>query len=146
VFRLSLTKPQPAGGTCHGPGQLQLLGPWAINVSIPSTESGAISNHQPIGGSDPNHDLDDLGSGAHPGRVFVCVLLLQDLLQSCSRGGRGRVEDRCYERRRAEACVDESAHHALCLLCAVPVCGCVFYCVIYFIYYIIELCRMCVEL
>jgi hypothetical protein len=43
----------------------------------------------------------------------VCVLLLQDLLQSCSRGGRRRVEDRCYERQRAEACVDESAHHAL---------------------------------
>jgi hypothetical protein len=45
--------------------------------------------------------------------VRVCVLLLQDLLQSCSRGGRRRVEDMCYERRRAEACVDESAHHAL---------------------------------
>ena len=43
----------------------------------------------------------------------VCVLLLQDLLQSCSRGGGGRVEDMCYERRRAEASVDESAHHAL---------------------------------
>jgi hypothetical protein len=42
----------------------------------------------------------------------VCVLLLQDLLQSCARGGRRRVEDMCYERRRAEACVDESAHHA----------------------------------
>jgi hypothetical protein len=45
--------------------------------------------------------------------VCVCVLLLQDLLQSCSRGGRRRVEDMCHERRRAEACVDESAHHAL---------------------------------
>ena len=45
---------------------------------------------------------------------LLCVcLLLQDLLQSCSRGGRRRVEDMCYERRRAEACVDESAHHAL---------------------------------
>jgi hypothetical protein len=43
----------------------------------------------------------------------VCVLLLQDLLQSCARGGRRRVEDMCYERRRAEACVDESAQHAL---------------------------------
>ncbi len=43
----------------------------------------------------------------------VCVLLLQDLLQSCARGGRRRVEDMCYERRRAEACVDGSAHHAL---------------------------------
>ena len=28
-------------------------------------------------------------------------------------GGRRRVEDICYERRRAEACVDESARHAL---------------------------------
>ena len=43
----------------------------------------------------------------------VCVLLLRDLLQSCSRGGGRRVEDMCYERRRAEACVGESAHHAL---------------------------------
>ena len=47
------------------------------------------------------------------GLQCVCVLLLQDLVQSCSRGGRRRVEDMCYERRRAEACVDESAHHAL---------------------------------
>ena len=35
----------------------------------------------------------------------VC-LLLQDLLQSCARGGRRIVEDMCYEIRRAEACVD----------------------------------------
>jgi hypothetical protein len=34
----------------------------------------------------------------------VCVcLLLQYLLQSCSRGGRGIVEDICYERRRDDA-------------------------------------------
>jgi hypothetical protein len=39
--------------------------------------------------------------------VCVCVcLLLQYLLQSCSRGGRGIVEDMCYERRRADALVD----------------------------------------
>ncbi len=37
----------------------------------------------------------------------VCVLLLQDLSQRCSRGGGRRVEDMCYERRRAEACVDD---------------------------------------
>jgi hypothetical protein len=36
VFLLFSTKPQLAGATCHGPGQLQLLGLWAI----PSTESG----------------------------------------------------------------------------------------------------------
>ena len=39
--------------------------------------------------------------------VLVCVcLLLQYILESCSRWGRGIVEDMCYERRRAEACVD----------------------------------------
>jgi hypothetical protein len=35
-----------------------------------------------------------------------CCLLLQDLLQSCVRGGRGAVEDMRYEVRRAEAGVD----------------------------------------
>ena len=38
-------------------------------------------------------------------KLCVC-LLLQYLLKSCSRGGRVIVEDMCYERRRAEACVD----------------------------------------
>ena len=40
--------------------------------------------------------------------VSCVCLLLQDLLQSCSRGGGGIVEDMCYERRRlrAEACVE----------------------------------------
>ncbi len=38
---------------------------------------------------------------------------LQYLLQNCSHGGRGIVEDTFYERRRAEACVDLSVHHAL---------------------------------
>jgi hypothetical protein len=52
-------------------------------------------------------------SPGNGGEKSVCFLLLQDLLQNCSRGGRRRVEDMCYERRRAEACVDESAHHAL---------------------------------
>jgi hypothetical protein len=37
--------------------------------------------------------------------VWVC-LLMQYLLQSCSRGGRGMLEDMCYEGRRAEACVN----------------------------------------
>jgi hypothetical protein len=47
-------------------------------------------------------------------QISVCVcLLLQCRLQTCSRGGRGIVEDMCYERRRAEACVDLTAHHAL---------------------------------
>jgi hypothetical protein len=39
---------------------------------------------------------------------YVCVLLLQDLLQSCSRGGRRRVEDMCYERRRFQNPFSES--------------------------------------
>jgi hypothetical protein len=33
-------------------------------------------------------------------KLFACV-------------GGGKVEGMCYERRRAEACVDWSAHHAL---------------------------------
>ena len=33
-------------------------------------------------------------------------LLLQYLIQSCARGGRRIVENMCYEKRRAEACVD----------------------------------------
>jgi hypothetical protein len=40
-------------------------------------------------------------------------LLLQDLLQSCARGGKRIVEDMCYEIRRAEACVDEADHRTL---------------------------------
>jgi hypothetical protein len=45
-------------------------------------------------------EVDPLGS------VCVC-LLLQDLVQRCLHGGGGGVwEDMCYERRRAEACVD----------------------------------------
>ena len=49
------------------------------------------------------------GSGAHPVCVYYCsvCLFLQYLLQSCARGGRRRVEDMCYERLRAEACVDD---------------------------------------
>jgi hypothetical protein len=38
--------------------------------------------------------------------VCMLCLLLQDLVQSCARGGRRIVEDMCYEIRRAEACVD----------------------------------------
>ena len=38
--------------------------------------------------------------------VFTTAERLQDLLQSCARGGRRIVEDMCYEIRRAEACVD----------------------------------------
>jgi hypothetical protein len=38
-------------------------------------------------------------------RLCVC-LLLQDLVQRCLHGGGGIWADMCYERRRAEACVD----------------------------------------
>jgi hypothetical protein len=39
---------------------------------------------------------------------LLLFLLLQYLLQSCSRegGGEGTMEDMCYERLRVEACVD----------------------------------------
>jgi hypothetical protein len=46
-----------------------------------------------------------------PERMLDCCcclnsLLLQYLIQSCARGGRRIVENMCYEKRRAEACVD----------------------------------------
>jgi hypothetical protein len=70
------------------------------------------SGHVNGGKPRPFNVLTSVGEGRLL-NTCVCVLLLQDLLQSCSRGGRRRVEDMCYERQQAEACVDESAHHAL---------------------------------
>ena len=43
----------------------------------------------------------------------VCVYYCRTYYKAVRGGGRRRVEDMCYERRRAEACVDKSAHHAL---------------------------------
>ena len=52
-----------------------------------------------------------------PGRrifqVIVCVYYCRTYYKAVRGGGRRRVDDMCYDRRRAEACVDESAHHAL---------------------------------
>jgi len=45
--------------------------------------------------------------------VRVCVYYCRTYYKAVRGGGRRRVEDMCYARRRAEACVDESAHHAL---------------------------------
>ena len=45
--------------------------------------------------------------------VCVCVYYCRTCYKAVRWGGRRRVEDMFYERRRAEACVDESAHHAL---------------------------------
>jgi len=42
----------------------------------------------------------------------VCFITAGPITKLFAWGGR-RVDDMCYERRRAEACVDESAHHAL---------------------------------
>ena len=42
-----------------------------------------------------------------------CCLLLQDLCESCARGGGVKRGDVCYGMLRATACVDESDHHAL---------------------------------
>jgi hypothetical protein len=48
-------------------------------------------------------------------RVFssVCVYYCRTYYKAVRGGGRRRVDDMCYDRRRAEACVDESARHAL---------------------------------
>jgi hypothetical protein len=67
--------------------------PWFLsfgNRTQNSRVAGARPNHQPIGGSDPNHQ----GIWSPP-RVVLCLLLqyrcvcllLQDLVQSCWRGG-----------------------------------------------------------
>jgi hypothetical protein len=46
--------------------------------------------------------------------VCVCVFITAVPIIRLFAWGRGlRVEDMCYERRRAEAWVDQSAHHAL---------------------------------
>ena len=45
--------------------------------------------------------------------LCVCVFITAGPITKLFAWGRRRVEDMCYERRRAEACVDESAHHAL---------------------------------
>ena len=42
----------------------------------------------------------------------VCVYYFRTYYKAVRGGGRRRVDDMCYDRRRAEACVDESAHHA----------------------------------
>jgi hypothetical protein len=54
------------------------------------------------------------GGGGGGGHVCVCVYYCSTYstkLFACVGGG--KVEGMCYERRRAEACVDWSAHHAL---------------------------------
>jgi hypothetical protein len=54
----------------------------------------------------PNKEL-SLPFGALRLTVTCVCILLQYLVQSCSRGGGGGTrEDMCYERLRAEACVD----------------------------------------
>jgi hypothetical protein len=68
--------PAAGGDHCHGPQRAALSGLWAI----PSTESGP----QPLL---VTYNLSSLAlTPGEPTPVCVC-LLLQDLLQSCSRGG-----------------------------------------------------------
>ena len=43
----------------------------------------------------------------------VCVYYCRTYYKAVRGGGRRRVDDMCYDRRRAEACVDESARHVL---------------------------------
>ena len=42
--------------------------------------------------------------------MFINAVPITELFRTL---GGGIVEDMCYERRQAEACVDYSAHHAL---------------------------------
>jgi hypothetical protein len=50
-------------------------------------------------------------------RYTVCVFITAGPSTKLFTWGAGGYEDMCYERRRAEACVDESAHHAQILVC-----------------------------
>ena len=43
----------------------------------------------------------------------VCVYYCRTYYKAVRGGGRRSGDDMCYDRRRAEACVDESARHAL---------------------------------
>ena len=43
---------------------------------------------------------------------WMCVFITAGPITKMFAWGRRRVEVMCYERRRAEACVDESANHA----------------------------------
>ena len=43
----------------------------------------------------------------------MCFITAGPITKLFAWGGGRRVEDMCYERRRGEAGVDESAHHAL---------------------------------
>ena len=43
----------------------------------------------------------------------MCFITAGPITKLFAWGGEESGEDMCYERRRAEACVDESAHHAL---------------------------------
>jgi hypothetical protein len=52
-----------------------------------------------------------IGTREEPGTV--CVYYCRTYYNAVRGGGRRRVDDMCYDRRRAEACVDESARHAL---------------------------------
>jgi hypothetical protein len=45
--------------------------------------------------------------------VPVCVYYCRTYYKAVCVGVRGTVKDQCYEVRRAEACVDWCAHHAL---------------------------------
>ncbi len=59
------------------------------------------------------HSLFGLVHPKSEGHQCVCVYYCRTYYKAVRGGGRRRVEDMCYDTRRAEACVDESAHHAL---------------------------------
>jgi hypothetical protein len=56
-----------------------------------------------------------LGAGGHfcVCRSACAFITAGPIIKVCAGGGRGTVKDMCYEVRRAEACVDYFAHHAL---------------------------------
>jgi hypothetical protein len=77
-----------------------------IRQSLKAGKHNALSRNTASGrtGSSMGHRVLYLHSPFEHEELCVC-LLLQYLLQSCLRGGKGIVEEMCYERRRAKACV-----------------------------------------
>jgi hypothetical protein len=88
--------------------KVQNLGPCVFEFDSPLPLSTAyIPLHLcELGGGSASIPGTSVYRGSKRGRRVCVCLLLQYLIQSCSRGGRRMVEDMCYEIRRAEACVD----------------------------------------
>ena len=83
----------------------RLHGDWAaLKARLSSTWD--TKEAEDFSQEEEEEDEEEKPSRAGLGLKLSCCLFMQYLLQSCSRWGRGTVEDMCDERRRAKASVD----------------------------------------